>query len=468
MVLEVSGTLTLNANIDVSGKGFRGGTLCTNPDGGCGTGYSNYYYAVSSGFGAEKGEGITMVSVPKQGGRGSLGNGGGGGNKHNSGGGGGGNYSAGGHGGNEASFCPPTTVGGDGGKGLDYITQHKVFMGGGGGGSDNNNGVGTAGTNGGGIIIIRAASIQAGSASAIRANGIDVMIIPNGIGDGAGGGGAGGTILLDVPNITGPVTIRANGGAGGGQNCSYGSCFGPGGGGGAGFIATSAPSFPAGVTAGSVPGAAGVDMYPGSPCYNTSYGATPGQLPAGIKTGYVFIEGDTSTGTSLNAGSSKIICTGDSVMIGTPPIGGLVYSWSPFAYLSSDSISSPLAFPPYTTSYTLTATGPSGHCSDSAIVLVSVVSCDTLSSLNIPNVFTPNGDGINDFFKIRATGFSGFHCSIYNRWGQKMYEWDNAGGSWNGKSPQGSDAPDGTYYYILEVSGYKADKAYRGFLTLSR
>lgn len=467
LALEASGTLTLNADVDVSGKGFRGGSQCANPDGGCGSGYSDYYYAVSSGFGAEKGEGIAMVPAPKGGGRGALGNGGGGGNKHNSGGGGGGNYSAGGHGGNEADFCPPTAVGGDGGKGLDYTTQHKIFMGGGGGCSDNNNGVGTFGTNGGGIIIIRAAGIQAAGPASIRSNGIDQVIMPNGIGDGAGGGGAGGVILLDVPNMTGNITLQANGGAGGGQNCTYGSCFGPGGGGGAGFIGISAPALPSGTSTNLTAGLPGVDIYPGSPCYNTSYGATGGQAAAAVKTNYVFTEGQSTASVSINAGGSKTICSGDSVTIGTAPVSGLSYSWIPASSLSSASISNPITFPAYTTTYTLTVVSTFGNCTGSAEVLVTIVTCDTLSSINIPNVFTPNGDGINDFFKISATGLA-IHCSIYNRWGQKLYEWDGADGGWNGKEPHGHDAPDGTYYYILQVSGYKADKTYRGFLTLAR
>lgn len=469
LVLEASGILTLNADIDVSGKGFRGGTQCTNPDGNCGSGYSDYYYAVSSGFGAEKGEGIAMVSSPKRGGRGALGSGGGGGNKHNSGGGGGGNYSAGGHGGNEANFCPPTAVGGDGGKGLDYATQHKVFLGGGGGCSDNNNGVGTPGTNGGGIIIIRAAGIQSGNSTTrlILANGIDQVIIPNGIGDGSGGGGAGGAILLDVPNMTGDIVIQANGGAGGGQNCTYGSCFGPGGGGGSGFIGISAAALSFGTTAILGVGMPGLDVNPGSPCYNTSYGATGGQVSPNMQTGYVFIEGHSAGTGTVNAGSSKTICAGDSVMIGTAPVSGLNYSWTPQGSLSSASVSDPVAFPAYTTTYTLTVNSTSGNCAETASVLVTVVTCDTLSSIHIPNVFTPNGDGVNDHFKISASGLS-IHCSIYNRWGQKLYEWSGTDGSWNGKGPQGNEAPDGTYYYILEVSGYKVNKTYKGFLTLGR
>ena len=136
LAFEVSGILTLNSNIDVSGKGFRGGTLCQNPDGSCGAGYSDFFYPVNSGFGAEKGEGIAIVSASKNGGRGPLANGGGGGNKHNSGGAGGGNFTKGGLGGKQADFCPSVPIGGTGGVGLNY-TGNSLFLGGGGGCSDN-------------------------------------------------------------------------------------------------------------------------------------------------------------------------------------------------------------------------------------------------------------------------------------------------------------------------------------------
>jgi gliding motility-associated-like protein len=297
LVLEVSNTLSLNADIDVSGKGFRGGTLCTNPDGACGAGYPDYYYAVSSNYGAEKGEGISIFAVNRNGGRGAWGNGGGGGNKHNSGGGGGSNYTAGGVGGKQANFCPPDTVGGKGGYALNYALG-KIFCGGGGGCSDNNNGVGTTGGNGGGICIIKSNSIS-GNGFAIRSDGVNVPVIPNTIGDGAGGGGGGGALLMNINSFTGPLTLSANGGHGGDQNANYYACFGPGGGGGTGIIYYSLPSAPVGITNSTLPGDAGMDLGSISPCLNTTYGAAPGQAANATLFNLVLPE---STAPALNAG----------------------------------------------------------------------------------------------------------------------------------------------------------------------
>jgi len=73
--------------------------------------------------------------------------------------------------------------------------------------------------------------------------------------------------------------------------------------------------------------------------------------------------------------------------------------------------------------------------------------------LFIPNVFSPNGDAMNDFFKIIAEGYTNYHVTIFNRWGEKVFDNSNAETLWNGKiNGNGSDASDGTYYYILNVT----------------
>ncbi|MNJ92021.1 PKD domain protein [compost metagenome] len=274
LVMEVSGTLTLNASVSASGRGFRGAFGCANPDGGCGN-FQDYFYPVSSGMGAEKGEGIAEVPNTMNGGRGALANGGGGGNKHNSGGGGGSNAMRGGRGGSEASFCGSAPIGGEGGDTMDY-TLGKIFMGGGGGSPDHNDNVGISGANGGGIIIIRATAIVSNNAI-IESSGNNAGVLPNSIGDGAGGGGGGGVIVLDAGSVTGTLPLFVSGGNGGDQETTYPSCFGPGGGGGAGAILLTSSQLPIGVPAIFIMGMAGVHTNGSSACYSESYGATPGE-----------------------------------------------------------------------------------------------------------------------------------------------------------------------------------------------
>lgn len=285
----VAGTLTMDSDIDVSGKGFRGGKISNNPDGACGSGSSGYYYPLVQSSttiwnegGAEKGEGIATISESKMAGRGPLANGGGGGNKHNTGGGGGANVLVGpgiyggGKGGNALGGCINTPTGGLGGVGLEYFfSPNKIYFGGGGGCGDDNNGVGTQGQNGGGIAIIQAGT-WIGNGFTVRANGADQILQGTGIADGAGGGGAGGTVVLKANTYSTQLFADAKGGKGGDQVPTWG-CVGPGGGGGGGIIFHCEPNaFPTLVNGTLTGGAAGMFLTPGLSCSNTSYGAEPG------------------------------------------------------------------------------------------------------------------------------------------------------------------------------------------------
>jgi gliding motility-associated-like protein len=89
--------------------------------------------------------------------------------------------------------------------------------------------------------------------------------------------------------------------------------------------------------------------------------------------------------------------------------------------------------------------------------------------LFIPNVFSPNSDGDNNLFTIKANGFTTFHLQIYNRWGQKVFESDDAQKHWDGKLNNNGEASEGTYYYILYLTdAHNRETFYKGFLTLLR
>lgn len=76
------------------------------------------------------------------------------------------------------------------------------------------------------------------------------------------------------------------------------------------------------------------------------------------------------------------------------------------------------------------------------------------SRLEVPNAFTPNGDGINDVFKVKEgyQSIVSFEAAVFNRWGKKLYEWKDIEGGWDGTSG-GSDVPDGAYYLVLKARG---------------
>jgi gliding motility-associated-like protein len=89
-------------------------------------------------------------------------------------------------------------------------------------------------------------------------------------------------------------------------------------------------------------------------------------------------------------------------------------------------------------------------CTDKKCVEIDAY---VVSSFIIPNVFTPNGDGINDVFKITSEGFSSLHVEIFNRWGQKEYEWETIDGGWDGHSASGVPSNSGTYFFLLKATG---------------
>jgi len=253
VVLEASNTIYLNSAIDVSGKGFVGGSLQNYPDCVWSTDVTQYALPISSADvnvnGSRKGEGIADFIVGSEFGRGKQANGGGGGNNHNTGGAGGSNYGTGGNGGirsNETFFQCHGTSAGVGGLTLSPYgysggANNKIFFGGGGGSGHQNNNVATPGGNGGGIIILIANTIYNGTGKLMANGGLPynpLCVNPySAEGDGGGGGGAGGTIVLNVQNIAnGTLTTEAIGAAGSQSGRATNNCTGPGGGGGGGVV----------------------------------------------------------------------------------------------------------------------------------------------------------------------------------------------------------------------------------------
>lgn len=76
------------------------------------------------------------------------------------------------------------------------------------------------------------------------------------------------------------------------------------------------------------------------------------------------------------------------------------------------------------------------------------------SKLEMPNAFSPNGDGINDVYKAKDGWKSivSFKAAIFTRWGKKLYEWNDPDGGWDGKV-NGHVVPDGAYYCVVQAKG---------------
>ena len=331
----VAKTLSLNADIDVTGMGFRGGSVAVGMGVCAETSpwklekYAFPAYTDSSGF---KGEGLAVRANTGNGppyppvypdfakGMGANFTGGGGGNGRFSGGGGGGNYGSGGAGGREATDCLPPRSGALGGKSVVGETPLNggLFLGGGGGSSTYiPGGSPVPGGNGGGMVILICDTIS-GNGHAILANGSHPGTASGYAGAGGGGGGGSVALYLRSYSSSGPgsaLRISAEGGQGGHNSGNSGN----GGGGGGGLIATSNITLPGNVIR-SVKGAA-----PGSRSGGTAPASagTDGMILAEFTpflNGFLFNSVYSSvTGNQLDSICSDMV---PARITGTSPAGG--------------------------------------------------------------------------------------------------------------------------------------------------
>ncbi|WP_347158574.1 gliding motility-associated C-terminal domain-containing protein [Pontibacter chitinilyticus] len=144
-----------------------------------------------------------------------------------------------------------------------------------------------------------------------------------------------------------------------------------------------------------------------------------------------------------DAGETVIIEQGKSAVL--QGSGGVTYHWEPATDLSDPEIANPVASPKETITYTLTVTNEAG-CQDTDEVLVLVEKV-----LQIPNAFSPNGDGVNDNWKIgNILEFPGVQLKVFDRWGNKIYQNDSYQNEWDG-TYRGRVVPVGTYFYIFTL-----------------
>lgn len=115
--------------------------------------------------------------------------------------------------------------------------------------------------------------------------------------------------------------------------------------------------------------------------------------------------------------------------------------------------------------YILTATNQCGIHIDSSYIAAFVCNID------FPNVFTPDGDNVNEIWTSleHPDGFNSFSVRIVNRWGNLMYEYNNVNGGWDGKSKDGAEASEGVYFYNVVAESKNGKKLERqGFFQLVR
>jgi len=99
---------------------------------------------------------------------------------------------------------------------------------------------------------------------------------------------------------------------------------------------------------------------------------------------------------------------------------------------------------------------------------IMVIENDYNTELEIPNIFTPNDDGINDYFVIRSIlSINNYGINIFNRWGVKVFESNDIKRSWDGYC-NGDYCSAGVYYFVIRYGNGANKKERKGFLHLIR
>lgn len=165
--------------------------------------------------------------------------------------------------------------------------------------------------------------------------------------------------------------------------------------------------------------------------------------------------------SAVSAGNDISITQGQSVLLNGSGSGTPL--WSPAASLSNPAIFIPIASPNSTTTYILAVTDSNG-CISSDTIVINVIQ----SAFNgmVSNLFTPNGDGINDNWYVEGIqNFPDNEVFIYNIYGKEVFKKKAYTNDWQG-TYNGSELPDGTYYYVIRFEN--SDKIRKGAVDILR
>lgn len=143
----------------------------------------------------------------------------------------------------------------------------------------------------------------------------------------------------------------------------------------------------------------------------------------------------------------------DIITIATPANpAGLTYDWSLPDDFNFPDIASPTVTPANTGpddatshTYTLTVTDTVTGCSNDTTIQI------VLDPFERPNIFSPNGDGMNDILFVNYHGRQPYYTAIFDRWGNRIYETEDPNVNWDGRTSSGSEATEGVYYLVIKI-----------------
>lgn len=166
---------------------------------------------------------------------------------------------------------------------------------------------------------------------------------------------------------------------------------------------------------------------------------------------------------TVDAGANVTILEGQSTVLNAS--GGVTYEWTPKTNLSDGFIASPSADPTSTITYFITGTDSNGCSAIDSVIVTVEMGEDTVEATQFTNLFTPNGDGHNDYWKIRdLANCTTCEVVVFNRYGQEVLQDGNYQDDWTGTF-NGRNLPDGTYYYVIKTED---DRIYKGAITIMR
>ncbi len=184
--------------------------------------------------------------------------------------------------------------------------------------------------------------------------------------------------------------------------------------------------------------------------------ASPGDKEVGLAISNISCDGN-YTYEVTKVGVEVVIEAQDQVVNSNTPVSipvkatsnhlaaQFTYAWSPSTGLSCDACDNPVALIDETTTYTVTVTDENGCSATDEITL-------TLSSGNvfIPNIFTPNADGRNDELHVLGQGIASLTFTIYDRWGEQVFETTDKSIGWDG-THRGRALNTGLYFYTADI-----------------
>lgn len=149
----------------------------------------------------------------------------------------------------------------------------------------------------------------------------------------------------------------------------------------------------------------------------------------------------------------------------TPYVAGVLYNWTPPQDLNCTDCPNPIATPTKDTWYAVTLTTPAGCKITDSVFVKFKIKC---GDIFIPTIFSPNGDGANDVFKVYSRCLHKMQLTIYDRWGNKVFYSDDITEGWDGTF-QGKMMNTGTYVYKVTVTLIDDTKTdLKGSVTLTR